>query len=59
MVLRIKSLDTKRKEEKQNTKENKVKMGKETEELQDLYCTKRLESFTVKSRKQRKNLDQG
>jgi hypothetical protein len=37
MVLRIKSLDTSRNEE--NTQENKARMGKETEKLQDLHCT--------------------
>jgi hypothetical protein len=57
MVLRIKSLDTRRKEE--NTQEKKVRMGKETEEFKIYTAPERLESFTLKSKKQRKNLNQG
>jgi hypothetical protein len=52
MVLGIKSLDTTRK--KQDRRKHTRKKGrirKETEELQDLYCTGETKNFTVKETK--------
>jgi hypothetical protein len=50
----------KRREEKKIHKKRKREWEKEQlEELQDLYYTREARNCTVKSRKQRKNLNQG
>ena len=59
MVFGIKSSDTRRKEEKKIHKKRKREWEKKWKNFKIYTAPGRLESFTVKSRKLRKNLNQG